>query len=143
TLLAKLIDRDPIRMRAVYILMACVGIRPRDHIHSQCPAPLHEVTEGISIPQPLTAIVHRDFGRIERHHSARTEASGINMQPLEVIEPELRIVVAWIILNKAHLGPTHRTVVPSLLIRDASRRAHQRSSPYPGLRSDSEKARSG
>ena len=35
------------------------------------------------------------------------------MDLLEVIQPELQIVVAWIVLNKTQLGPAHRPAVPA------------------------------
>ncbi len=56
-LLAVLIDRQPVWMRVVNILMASVRVGAGNDIHAQFPAAMRYVAEGIHISQPLAAVV--------------------------------------------------------------------------------------
>src|SRR5215472_6779037 len=103
-------------MSIVYILMSGVGIRTANHIHLQAAASRHHFPKRIAVAQPFTAIVQRNLGRIKRNATSRAEACPIGMDAVEVVKPESRIVISWIILHKGKLSPAHRAVVPSCLV---------------------------
>ena len=76
-----------------------------------------EIAEGVHVAEPLAAVVERYLRGIERDCAASVQGDGLDVKTLEVVQPELRIVVAWIVLGKADLGPPHRFVVPAGLRR--------------------------
>ncbi len=110
--LAIRLHRDPVGMRIVDVLMDRVRVGARDDHHVQLAAPGHQIAECISAAEPLTAVVQRDLRRIIRHASARAEAGGIGVGALEVVQPEVEIVRARIVLHQRQLRPAHGPVEP-------------------------------
>src|SRR5260370_20258809 len=104
---------DPIGMGIVDVLMGGMRIGSGDDVHPEFPAAIHHFAEAITIAEELAPIVERDLGGIEGDASATGEAGGIGVNALEVVEPEVGIVVAGIVLGEAHLGPAHRLVIPA------------------------------
>ena len=100
-LLAVLIDRQPVRMRVVHILMACVRVGAGNYIHAQFPAAMGDIAEGIHISQPLAAVVQRNLGGIKGDTPAGIQNGGIGMDPLEIVQPELHVVIAGIVFDEA------------------------------------------
>ena len=109
---AVFIDRQPVRVGVVHILMACVWVSACNDIHAQLPAAVRYVAEGIHISQPLAAVVQGNLGRVKGHASARIQNRGIRMDSLEIVKPELHVVIAGVVFDKTQLGPTHGAVVP-------------------------------
>ena len=60
--------------------------------------------------------MERHLRRIERDRATGVQGYCFDLKALEVVQPELRIIVARIILGKADLGPSHRFVVPARLL---------------------------
>src|SRR6185312_3088503 len=113
-------------MSVIDILMNSVGVGARDDVHAQAAAAFHHLAEWIAVPQPFAAVVHGDPGGIERDASTGAKTSAIDMTAPEVIEPEVGIVVAGIVLYKSHLRPAHGTVIPAgLRMRNAFRTGAQ------------------
>src|ERR1700689_4123345 len=70
----------------------------------------------------MTSIVQGNLRRIERNDTPGTETCSIRMDTLEVIQPELEIVVSGIILHEGQLRPAHRAVIPvRVSVSDARR----------------------
>ena len=105
--------RDPVRVSVLDVLVGGVGIDARDHVHAEFPAAGDHVAKRVAVAEELTSIVQWDLGRIEGHATARAEADRIGVNAFVVVEPELRFVVAWIVLDEGELGPSHRAVVPA------------------------------
>ena len=57
-------------------------------------------------------MVQRHFGRVVRDDAAGAQRRRVGVQPLEVVEPELRIEAARIVLDQGQLYPAHRPVEP-------------------------------
>src|SRR6185437_7115621 len=106
--------RNPVGMRIVNVLVGCVRIGPRDHIHAEFPATGKHFTEWIGIAEKFATVVQRNSSGIKRHAAAGAQTGGIGMNPLEVIEPEGGTVTPWIVLHECKLGPAHRAIVPTL-----------------------------
>jgi hypothetical protein len=99
-LLALGLDRDPIGMRVVDVLVGRVRVGARDDHHVQFSAPGHQIAECVPGAEPLAAVMQRDFGGIVRHASAGGEAGGIGVGALEVVQPEGEIVRARIVFHQ-------------------------------------------
>src|ERR1035438_7011546 len=112
-LVAMFIDRDPIGMRIVDVLVTSMRIGSRNHIHAKLPASRNDVAESVHGPEPSASIVERDFSWIESDNAPRTQAGRIGMDALEVVEPEREAVIAGLVFDECQLGPTHRAVIPS------------------------------
>ena len=107
------IDRDPVRMRVVHVLVSGVRVRARDDDHAQLPAAGHQLAERIGAAQPGTAVVQRNLRRIISHAAARAQANRIRMSALEIIEPELHVEFAGIIFDQGELCPEDGTIKPA------------------------------
>ena len=101
-LFAVRIDRDPVRVGIVNVLVAGMRIRARDHVHAELLGTFQHVPEGIHVAQPLAAIVQRNLRWIKSHASARVKSHGIRMDALESNPARTRIVIAGIVLHKAN-----------------------------------------
>ena len=100
-LLAVLIHREPVRMRVVNILMASVRVGAGNDIHAQFPAAMGYIAEGIHIPQPLAAVVQGNLRGVKSDATAGIQNCGVGMDPLEIVQPELHVVIAGIVFDKA------------------------------------------
>ncbi len=100
-LLAILIDCQPVRMRVVNILMACVCVGAGNDIHAQLAAAVRYIAKGIHIPQPLAAVVQGNLGGVEGDAPARIQNCGISMDSMEIVQPELHVVIAGIVFDEA------------------------------------------
>ena len=80
---------------------------------SELAAACYQLAKRIAIAKELTAVMERDLGGIIRHAAAGRKAGRIGMRAAEVVEPECRIVVAWIVFHQGELGPAHGAVVPA------------------------------
>ncbi len=107
------IDRDPIGMRRPYLLTHGVRIGARDHTHVQTTASRHERPEWIGRAEPCTAMVQRNLGRIVGDDAAGAEAGSVCADARKVVEPEVGIEAAGIILDERELRPSHRTIEPA------------------------------
>ena len=120
--LALRINRNPIRMRLIHILVGGVRIGSSDDHHAQLPAPCHQFAKRIGITQPLAAMMKRNLCRIIRHAAAGAQTGRIRMRASEVIEPKLQIEFPRVILNQRELRPAHGLLNPSRGRRRAGRR---------------------
>ena len=100
-LLAVFIHGQPVRVCVVDVFVAGVRVGSRNHVHAQLAAAVGDVAEGIHVSQPLAAVVQRDLGGIEGYTAACVQDCGIGVDPVEVVQPELHVVVAGIVLDKA------------------------------------------
>ena len=58
-------------------------------------------------------MVQRHLGRVVGDDAAGAERGGVGVQPPEVVEPELRVEAARIVLDQRQLHPAHRPVEPA------------------------------
>ena len=91
---------DPVRVRVINPLPARVRIGPGDDVHAHCAAAGKQVAKGVAGAEPRAALLQRNLRRVKRHHTARAQAGRVGVNAVEVVEPELRIVVAGIVLDK-------------------------------------------
>src|ERR1035438_4891688 len=112
-LVAMFIDRDPIWMHIVDVLVTGMRIRSRNHIHAKFSASRNDVAECVHGPEPSASIVERDFSWIESDNASRAQAGRIGMDALAAVEPESEVVITGIVFDECQLGPTHRAVIPS------------------------------
>jgi hypothetical protein len=106
-LLAGGLDGDPVGVRIVDVLVARVRVGARQHHHVQFAAARHQVAEGIGVLHPLAAIVQRDFGGVIGHAAAGAQTGGVGMGALEIVQPELQVVLAGIVFGQGQLRPAH------------------------------------
>ena len=77
------------------------------------PAPGDERPERIAGPERRAAVVQRNLGRVVGDDAAGAQAGGVRLDSAEVVEPELRIEAAGIVLDQRELRPSHRLVEPA------------------------------
>ena len=106
-------DRNPVGMRDAHLVAHRVRIRASDDAHAESAASDHERAEGIGLPEPRAAMVQRHLGRIVRDDAASAERGGIGVEAAEVVEPELRVEPAGVVLDERQLHPAHRPVEPA------------------------------
>ena len=104
---------DPVRMRLPHIVAHGVRIGARDDAHVERAAAGDERAEGIRLTHPRAAMVERDRGRVVRDDAAGAERGGIGVEPPEVVEPELRVEPARVVLDQRELHPPHRAIEPA------------------------------
>src|SRR3981081_90164 len=90
------------------------GLTPlsRDDNHAELSAPLDQSPKWIGIAQPLTPGVEGNARGIISDTSAGAQANGIRLGAFEIIEPELKIELAWVIFHERELCPPHWFVNP-------------------------------
>jgi hypothetical protein len=109
-------------MGLTHIVVGGMGIGTGNHDHSELATTGKEFAEHVPVAQPRAAVVEWDLRRIIRDAAAGTETDRIRFRPLEVIEPELRVELARVILDKRQLCPAHGLVHPSWRWQDRRRR---------------------
>jgi hypothetical protein len=88
-------------------------IGARDDVHPERAAALDERAERIALPQPRAAMVQGHLGRVVRDDAAGAQARGVCADAVEVVEPELRVEAARIVLDERELDPAHRPIEPA------------------------------
>ena len=125
------VDRDPVGMRVVDVLVGGVRIGARDHDHAELAAAGHQVAERIAVAQPLAAVVQRNLGRIVGDAAAGAQAGGVGVRALEIVEPEVEVVVARDRLRPASTAPSAWAGRTSPLIRGGPEPPARRPAPEP------------
>ena len=103
---------NPVGVRRPHLVADGVGIGARDDVHPERAAAGDERAERIAVPQPRAAMVQRHFRRVVRDDAAGAQAGGVGAHAAEVVEPELRIEAAGIVLDERELDPAHRPIEP-------------------------------
>ena len=125
---------DPVRMRVVDVLMCGVRIGARDDVHPELATAGDEFAERVAIAKEPAAMVERDLRRVVGHATAGRQAGRVGVGALEVVEPELRVVLAGIVLDERQLCPPHRLVVPAGGRRLRRMRGEMETQPWPSPR---------
>src|SRR5689334_13690317 len=107
------VNRNPVGMIVVHILMRSMRVRPRNDDHAQLAASCKQITEWVRFIHPGTAIVKWHLGGIIGNTSASAQARRVGMHTPEILEPELQVVLSWIVFNQRKLRPSHRPIKPS------------------------------
>ena len=68
--LAACVHPDPVRVRVIDLLPACVRVRTRHDVHAQRAAPGKQVAKGVATAEPCAALLQRNLSGIERDHAA-------------------------------------------------------------------------
>ena len=68
--------------------------------HRELAASGHQLAEHVALAEPCTAAMKRDLRRVVCHAAARAEADRVGFRPLEVIEPELHVELARVVLDE-------------------------------------------
>src|SRR4030095_5260085 len=100
-------------MRRMNIVIGGVRIGPRDHHHAELPTAGNEVAERIGTSEPLAAMMERNIRRVICDASSGAQADGVRAGSFEIVEPELKIELSGIVLDKCQLSPAHRFVAPA------------------------------
>jgi hypothetical protein len=98
-LVARCIDRDPIGMRFVHLLMRRVRIGAGNYGHVQFAASRHQIAERIGVMQPLAAVMQRNLRRVIGYRSSCAQAGRVGVSALKVVEPEGKIILAGIVFD--------------------------------------------
>ena len=112
--------RDPVGMGGLHIVIGGVRVGARDDDHAELAAAGDEFAEHIAVAQPGAAMVEGNLGRVIRHAAAGAEADGVRLGAREVIEPELQVELARVVLDERQLGPAHGLVDPRRRGRDGA-----------------------
>ena len=110
--LAARVHRDPSRMRVMDVVVSRMRVRAGEDDHAELATTGDQIAERILVAEPLTAMVERHLGRVIRDAAAGAQTNRVRACALEIVEPELRIELAGVILDECELRPTHRSVCP-------------------------------
>ena len=99
-------------MRLPHVVAHRVRIGARDHVHTEGAAAGDERAEWIGLTEPCAAMMQWDRSRIVGDDPARAERCSIGVEAAEVVEPELRVEAAWVVLDERELYPAHRPIEP-------------------------------
>ena len=108
-----LVDRNPVRMRLPHVVADRVRIGARDDAHAERAAAGDERAERIRLTEPRAAMVQRHLGRVVGDDAAGAERGGVGVEAAEVVEPELRVEAAGVVLDERELHPAHRPIEPA------------------------------
>src|SRR5262249_44459352 len=128
-LLTLAIDGDPLRVRLASVLVGGVRIGAGNYDQAQFAAADHQISKGIGVMHPGTAMMVRNLGRVVSDASTGTEAARVTVSALRIIQPELQIVLAGIVLHQGELPPAHRFIAPGRSGGRPSRRGVSRQGP--------------
>ena len=106
------INCDPIGMSVVYILPGGMGIGPEHDLHVQFFTTRHQITECVLITQKIASMVQGYVRWIKSDDPARAQQGTIRMNPFEIVEPEIGIIMAGVTLYKSQLYPAHWAIEP-------------------------------
>ena len=102
------LDRDPVRMRHLRVLVRSVRIGTNQHRHTQLATTRDEFAQNIPVIEPCAAMMKRNLRRIVCNAAPAAEAHAVGACPLEVVEPERRIEVSGVVFHQSELRPAHR-----------------------------------
>jgi hypothetical protein len=105
--------RNPVRVGGAHLVAHGMRIGARDDMHPQRAAARDERAERIALAQPCAAMVQGHLSRVVRDDAAGAQACGVGADAAEVVEPELRIEAARIVLDERELDPAHRPIEPA------------------------------
>src|SRR5439155_24818854 len=103
---------NPVRMGVVNVVVGGLWVGAGDDYHAKLATASDEVAERVGIAEPLTAVMKGNRCRVIRDATARAQAGCVRRGALEVIEPELRIELAGVVLDEGELRPAHWAVNP-------------------------------
>ena len=103
---------DPFRVRLPGLAIGGVVIHARGDDESHAPAAFHEVPERIGVAQPFVAFVIWNLSGIEGDDAAGVPTGGIHVGPFQIVQPEIEIHFARIVLHQVHGQPAHGAPVP-------------------------------
>ena len=104
---------NPVGMRLPDVLARRMRVGSRDHVHAERAAAGDQRAERILVAKRVAAMVQRNLCRVVGDDPAGTERGGIGMQAAEVVQPELWIEAAGIVLDQRQLHPAHRPIEPA------------------------------
>jgi hypothetical protein len=104
--------RNPVRVRPPHVVTHRMRIGARHDVHVQRATAGDERAERIAGAEPVAPMVKGNVCRVIRHDAARAQRRRVGVQAPEVIEPEPRVEVAWIVFDERQLHPAHRTIEP-------------------------------
>ena len=81
------------------VVVGGMRVGPRDDHHAKLATAHDQFAEDVAVREPLAAMVKRNLGRVIRHAAAGAQADCVRTGALEIIEPELQVKLAWIILD--------------------------------------------
>jgi hypothetical protein len=95
-----LCDGNPVGVGVEHLLPGGMGIGAEDYRHIHFPATLNEIPQGIGCSEPIAAVMEGNVSGIKSNDAAGTEQCTVRMYALEIVEPELRIIVTGIVFNE-------------------------------------------
>jgi hypothetical protein len=140
-------------MRRPHVVAHRVRVGPRDHLHAERAAAGHERAERIGVAQPGAPVMERDLRGVVGDDAAGAEGGCIRMQAAEIVEPEIGVESAGIVLDERELHPPHRPIEPAVHVGEAlsarglapplESAVPQQRRPNTGARGDLQKVASG
>jgi hypothetical protein len=79
--------------------------------------PATSTSKRIAVAHPGAAMMQRNFGGIVGDDAAGAEGGGVGVKPPEVVDPELGIEAAGIVLDQRELRPAHGPIEPAACCR--------------------------
>src|SRR3954462_14708137 len=107
------IHGNPIGMGCLDVVVGGVRISAGNDDHSLLAAARYEFAEWISVCEPLAAMMKGNRRRVISDAAAGAQTGGVPFSATEIIEPELRIELSGIVLDKRQLGPPHWFIDPA------------------------------
>jgi len=101
------IDRNPVGMRGLQIVIGGVRIGSHEHRHALFATAGDEFAKHVAVAKPCAAVMKGNRGRIIRDTATAAQTDPLGACALEGFEPEGKIEVGRVVFNKRELKPAH------------------------------------
>ena len=107
-----LVVLEPVRMGSMEVFVGGVGIEAGPDHHAQSAGRLHQLSEGIAVPQPEAPVMERHLRRVVRDHPPGAQAHRVAVAALPEVGPEAHVQLRRVVLDQGELAPAHGPVEP-------------------------------
>ena len=108
----RLVAGQPLRMSRGRVGVDGVRVDPRHHAHPRSTRALDQLPEEVGVAEMATAVVVRDFRRVEGDVAAGAQAQARSTWLRHHPTPEVAVEVERVVLHECQLGPTAGLAIP-------------------------------
>ena len=104
--LASGVDGDPIRMRCLQVVISGVRVCAYQHRHTLLARSGDEFAKKIAVTEPCATVVEGNLSGIVGDATSAAKADTLGSRALEVVEPEGKVEVSWVVFDQGELKPS-------------------------------------